>query len=133
VKLRKKIIRLALALLVLVLCVVAFMVNHQSVELAKGQREVIEPAYLASKQEELRSYLMLAQHAIAHLYDSDRTDEAAKAEAKAILRVWIMGTTAIFLCTTCRGPCLCIPALPSWSERTGSTIRCGPVLERVSL
>lgn len=55
-KLRKKIILLALALLVLVLCGVAFMVNHPSVELAKDQREVIEPAYLAGKKAELRSY-----------------------------------------------------------------------------
>ena len=54
-KLRRKLILLALAPLVLVLCMVAIMVNHQSIELAKEQREVIEPAYLASKQDELRS------------------------------------------------------------------------------
>jgi two-component system NarL family sensor kinase len=84
-KLRRKLILLALAPLVLVLCMVAVMVNHQSVELAKEQRDVIEPAYLASKQDELRSYLTLAQHAIAPLHGSGRTDEAAKAEAKAIL------------------------------------------------
>ena len=84
-KLRRKLILLALAPLVLVLCTVAGMVNHQSVELAKEQRDVIEPAYLASKQDELRSYVTLAQHAIAPLHGSGRTDEAAKAEAKAIL------------------------------------------------
>jgi len=84
-KLRRKLILLALAPLVLVLCMVAVMVNHQSAELAKEQREVIEPAYLASKQDELRSYLTLAQHAIAPLHGSGRTDEAALSEAKAIL------------------------------------------------
>jgi signal transduction histidine kinase len=85
VKLRKKIILLALAPLILALVALAITVNTQSIELAKEQREIIEPTYLASKKAELRSYLVLARHAIAHLYDSDRTDEAAKAEAKAIL------------------------------------------------
>ncbi len=49
-KLRKKIILLALAPLVLVLCIIAVMLNHQAVELAREQRNVIEPAYLASKE-----------------------------------------------------------------------------------
>ena len=82
-KLRRKLILLALAPLVLVLCMVALMVNHQSVELAKEQRDVIEPAYLASKQDELRSYLTLARHAIAPLHDSGRTDEQERGRAEA--------------------------------------------------
>ena len=77
-KLRRKLILLALVPLVLVLCTVALMVNHQSAELARAQRDVIEPAYLASKQDELRSYLMLAQHAIAPLYDSGRPGRGSK-------------------------------------------------------
>jgi two-component system NarL family sensor kinase len=112
VKLRKKIILLALALLVLVLCAVAVMVNHQSVELAKEQREVIEPVYLASKKVELRSYLMLAQHAIAPLYDSDRTDEAAKAEAKAILARMDYGDDGYFFVYDLQGNLLMHPHTP---------------------
>lgn len=71
--------------LVLALVALTIAVNTRSIELAKEQREVIEPAYLASKKAELRSYLALAQHAIVSLYDSGRREEAAKAEAKAFL------------------------------------------------
>ncbi|SEN23556.1 two-component system, NarL family, sensor kinase [Nitrosospira multiformis] len=95
-KLRRKLILLALAPLVLVLCTIAVMVNHQSVELAKEQRDVIEPAYLASKQDELRSYLTLAQHAIAPLHESGRTDEAALSEAKGILHRLDYGNDGYF-------------------------------------
>jgi two-component system NarL family sensor kinase len=112
VKLHKKIILLALALLVLVLCAIAVMVNHQSVELAKEQREVIEPAYLTSKESELRNYLMLAQHAIAPLYDSDRTDEAAKVEAKAILARMDYGDDGYFFVYDLQGNLLMHPRTP---------------------
>ena len=95
-KLRRKLILLALAPLVLVLCMIAVMVNHQSVELAKEQRDVIEPAYLASKQDELRSYLTLAQHAIAPLHGSGRTDEAVLSEAKSILHRLDYGNDGYF-------------------------------------
>ncbi|SFN43450.1 two-component system, NarL family, sensor kinase [Nitrosospira briensis] len=95
-KLRRKLILLALAPLLLVLCTVALMVNHQSVDLAREQREVIEPAYLASKQDELRNYLMLAQHAIAPLHGSGRTDEAALSEAKDILHRLDYGNDGYF-------------------------------------
>ena len=95
-KLRQKLILLALAPLLLVLCTVALVVNYQSVDLAREQREVIEPAYLASKQDELRNYLMLAQHAIAPLHGSGRTDEAALSEAKDILHRLDYGNDGYF-------------------------------------
>ncbi|SFO06264.1 cache domain-containing protein [Nitrosospira briensis] len=116
-KLRRKLILLALAPLVLVLCMIAVMVNHQSVELARAQREVIEPTYLASKEGELRSYLMLAQHAIAPLYDSGRMDEAAKAEAKAILSRMDYGEDGYFFVYDLQGTLLVHPRTP---ERVGT-------------
>src|SRR5688500_3643933 len=105
-KLRRKLILLALAPLLLVLCTVALMVNHQSVDLAREQREVIEPAYLASKQDELRSYLTLAQHAIAPLHDSGRTDEAALSEAKVILHRLDYGENGYFFVYSLHGTLL---------------------------
>ncbi|MCC2682903.1 MAG: histidine kinase [Nitrosospira multiformis] len=105
-KLRRKLILLALAPLVLVLCTIAVMVNHQSVELAKEQRDVIEPAYLASKQDELRSYLTLAQHAIALLHGSGRTDEAALSEAKDILHRLDYGNDGYFFVYDLQGTLL---------------------------
>ena len=111
-KLRKKIILLALAPLVLALVALAIAVNTQSIELAKEQREIIEPAYLASKKAELRSYLMLAQHAIAPLYDSGRTDEAAKAEVKAILARMDYGDDGYFFVYDLQGNLLMHPRTP---------------------
>lgn len=105
-KLRPKLILLALAPLLLVLSTIALMVNHQSAELAREQREVIEPAYLASKQDELRSYLTLARHAIAPLHDSGRTDEAALSDAKAILHRLDYGDDGYFFAYDTRGTLL---------------------------
>ncbi len=105
-KLRPKLILLALAPLLLVLSTVALMVNHQSAELAREQREVIEPAYLASKQDELRRYLTLARHAIAPLHDSGRTDEATLSEATAILHRLDYGDDGYFFAYDTRGTLL---------------------------
>lgn len=84
-KLRQKIIVFATVPLVLALCIIAFTVYHHATELSKAQQEVIQPAFRASKQAELKSYVTLARHSIAHLYESGRTDTAAMEEAKAIL------------------------------------------------
>lgn len=105
-KLRRKLILLALAPLLLVLCAVAVMVNHQAVDLARAQRDVIEPTYLASKQDELRNYLMLAQHAIAPLHGSGRTDETALSEAKAILHRLDYGSDGYFFVYDLQGTLL---------------------------
>lgn len=105
-KLRRKLILLALTPLVLVLCTIAVMVNHQSVELAREQRDVIEPAYLASKKDELRSYLALAQHAIAPLHGSGRADEAVLSEAKAILHRLDYGNDGYFFVYDLQGTLL---------------------------
>ncbi|PTQ83008.1 two-component system NarL family sensor kinase [Nitrosospira multiformis] len=116
-KLRKKIILLALAPLVLALVALAIAVNTQSIELAKEQREVIEPAYLASKEAELKNYLLLAQYAIAPLYDSGRMDDATKAEAKAILARMNYGDDGYFFLYDLQGNLLVHPHTP---ERVGT-------------
>ncbi|WP_213539512.1 cache domain-containing protein [Nitrosospira sp. NRS527] len=84
-KLRQKIIVFATVPLVLALCIFAFTVYHHATELSKAQQEVIQPAFRASKQAELKSYVTLARHSIAHLYESGRTDAATMNAAKAIL------------------------------------------------
>lgn len=88
-KLRQKIIVFATVPLVLALCIIAFTVYHHATELSKAQQEVIQPAFRASKQAELKSYVTLAKHSIAHLYEAGRADavamDAAMDAAKAIL------------------------------------------------
>ena len=64
-KLRQKIIFLAIVPLGLAFAAIALVVRYQAVELARQQRATIEAAYLASKNTELRHYVDLARHALA--------------------------------------------------------------------
>jgi two-component system NarL family sensor kinase len=84
-KLRQKIILLAITPLVVALLAIALAVRHQAKLLSQQQRASVEAAYLASKEAELRHYVALASHSIAHLYDSGRHDPATLNEAKNIL------------------------------------------------
>ena len=84
-KLRQKIIMLAIAPLIVALCAIVFAVHYQADILAKQYRATVEAAYLASKKEELHHYVTLAMHAIAPLYDSGKNDPATLAAAKEIL------------------------------------------------
>ena len=111
-KLRQKIILFALVPLVLALCIIALTVYHHATELAKAQQGVIQPAYRASKQAELKSYVMLARHSIAHLYESGRTDTAAMEEAKAILARLDYGDDGYFFVYDRQGKLLVHPRRP---------------------
>ncbi len=84
-KLRQKIILLAIAPLILALCAIAYAVRHQAILLAQQQRAAVESAYLASKEEELKHYVALATRSIAHLYDSGKQDAATLDAAKNII------------------------------------------------
>ncbi|TFW06132.1 histidine kinase [Oxalobacteraceae bacterium OM1] len=84
-KLRQKIIVLAIAPLIVALCAIAVAVRHQAELLSQQQRASVEAAYVASKEAELKHYVALATHSIAHLYESGRQDATAQEEAKAIL------------------------------------------------
>ena len=66
-KLRQKVIFLAITPLILALCAIALAVRHQSVLLAQQQRDTIQQAYLSSKEAELRHYVALASHSGASL------------------------------------------------------------------
>ena len=52
-KLRQKVIFLAITPLILALCAIALFVRHQAITLAQQQRDTIQQAYLASKEAEL--------------------------------------------------------------------------------
>jgi two-component system, NarL family, sensor kinase len=84
-RLRQKIILFAMAPLVLALCAISLTVHYQAMSLVQQEREVIKPAYLATKESELKNYVALATRAISHLYESGKTDATTKDAAKAIL------------------------------------------------
>jgi two-component system NarL family sensor kinase len=111
-KLRQKVIFLAIAPLILALCAIALFVRYQSATLAHQQRATIEQAYLASKEAELKHYVALATHSVAHLYDSGNNDPATLAEAKRILSTLSYGDDGYFFVYDLQGNNLMHPRQP---------------------
>ena len=95
-RLRQKVIVLAVAPLIVALCAIAFFVREQAVTLAQQQRATIQRAYLASKEAELRHYVALATQSIAHLTGNGRSDAATLNEAKRILATLSYGDDGYF-------------------------------------
>ncbi|MFZ3288587.1 MAG: cache domain-containing protein [Telluria sp.] len=111
-KLRQKVIFLAIAPLILALCVIALFVRHQAITLAQQQRATIQQAYLATKEAELKHYVTLATHSVAHLYDSGRSDPATLDEAKRILSTLSFGDDGYFFVYDFKGNNLMHPRQP---------------------
>ena len=133
-KLRQKVIFLAIVPLILALCAIALFVRHQAITLAQQQRETIQQAYLASKEAELKHYVALATHSIAHLYDSGRTDAATQEEAKRILATLSYGDDGYFFVYDLKGNNLMHPRQPElvgqnlWELRDASGV---PTIQRL--
>lgn len=111
-KLRQKVIFLAITPLILALCAIALAVRHQSVLLAQQQRATIQQAYLSSKEAELKHYVTLATHSISHLYDSGRDDQATRDEAMRILSSLSYGDDGYFFLYDMGGNTLMHPRQP---------------------
>jgi two-component system NarL family sensor kinase len=112
VKLRQKVIFLAVAPLIVALCAIALFVRQQAVTLAAQQRATIQQAYLASKRAELQHYVELARHSIAHLVDSGKRDAATQAEAMRILSTLSFGDDGYFFVYDMQGKSLMHPRQP---------------------
>jgi two-component system NarL family sensor kinase len=111
-KLRQKVIFLAIAPLIVALCAIALFVRQQAVTLARQQHATIQQAYLASKQAELQHYVELASHAIAHLTASGRKDPATLEEAKRTLQSLSFGDDGYFFVYDMHGRNLMHPRQP---------------------
>lgn len=111
-KLRQKVIFLAITPLILALFAIALAVRHQSGLLARQQHDTIQQAYLTSKEAELKHYMALASHSIAHLYQSGRKDPAALEEAKRILASLSYGDDGYFFLYDMQGNSLMHPRQP---------------------
>jgi len=134
-KLRHKIIVLAIAPLIVALLAIALAVRHQASILAQQQRASVEAAYLASKEAELKHYVALATRSIAHLYDSGRNDEATLNEAKSILATLDYGDDGYFFLYDLQGKNLMHPRQPQlvgrnlWDLRDASG---SPTIQRLT-
>jgi two-component system NarL family sensor kinase len=111
-KLRQKLIFLAIAPLIVALCAIALFIRQQAVTLAQQQRATIQQAYLATKQAELAHYVELASHAIAHLTASGRRDAATQEEAKRVLASLSFGDDGYFFVYDMHGRNLMHPRQP---------------------
>lgn len=111
-KLRQKVILLAIIPLILALAAIALAMHHQARLLAQQQRATVEAAYLASKRAELKHYVTLATLAIAHLTSREDADEATREEAMAILATLDYGEDGYFFLYNIEGKNLMHPRQP---------------------
>ncbi|SEN23417.1 two-component system, NarL family, sensor kinase [Nitrosospira multiformis] len=130
-ELRLKILLFAVLPLAIALGMIAITVRHHALSLAQQQQSIIKPAYLATKDVELKSYVAIAKRAIAHLYDSGRTDEAIKREAKAILERLEYGKDGYFFVYDLQSTMLVVhPRMPeSVGKNMGSDPIVGPLIK----
>ncbi len=111
-KLRQKILLLAVAPLTIAMLAIMLTVRHQSIALARHERQLVESAYLQAKETELRAYVKLAQSAIAPLLASGRNDDATRDEAMRTLARLDFGTDGYFFLYDLRGRNLMHPRQP---------------------
>ena len=111
-KLKAKILSLAVAPLLLSLAVIGGLLMVETQRLERQQAQVLEDVLLSVKRDELRSYMALALTSIEHLYGAGRDDEAAKEQAKAILSSMNFGDDGYFFVYDREGLNLVHPRMP---------------------
>lgn len=94
-RLKHKVIVLAVLPLIAAVAAIAIMVTIQARELERQQEVELKEAMLSAKRAELQHYVQLARTSIDHLY-AGRDDEVAKEEAKRILGEMNYGTDGYF-------------------------------------
>jgi len=95
-KLKAKILMLAVAPLLLAIAIIGGLVVVETQRLDRQQAQLLEDVLLNTKRDELRSYIALALTSIDHLYGAGRDDQAAKEQAKAILSNMTFGDDGYF-------------------------------------
>lgn len=111
-KLRQKILLLAVAPLAVAMLGIALAVRFQATALVRHERMLVEAAYLQSKETELRHYVELAQSAIAPMVKSGRTDEATRQAAMDALARLDYGRDGYFFLYDLQGRNLMHPRQP---------------------
>lgn len=125
-KLRLKILLLAVAPLAVAMLAIALTVRDQSTALALHERQLVEAAYLQTKRAELHHYVQLAQSAIAPLVAAGRNDEGARRAAMEALGRLEYGHDGYFFLYDVQGRSLMHPRQPElvgqdlWNLRDSS-------------
>lgn len=100
-KLRQKILLLAVAPLTIAMLAIMLTVRHQSIALAQHERQLVESAYLQAKEAELRAHVKLARSAIAPLLASAAATRPPATKPCGRWPAWISGRTATSSSMTC--------------------------------
>lgn len=120
---RQKMILFAITPLFLAFCAIAITVLYQAKQLANQQRAAVESAYLATKEAELKHYVILGLKAIALLYESGADDEETQNKAKEILARLDYGDDGNFFIFDLHGTNLMHPRLPHFTGRNHWKLR----------
>lgn len=110
-KLRLKILLLAVVPLLIALAAIGAAVYVQGMQLAQREKQVVEQAWLSSKESELRHYVNLAYSAVAPMQDIG-DDEAIRARALALLGQMEFGHDGYFFVYDLHGKNLMHPRQP---------------------
>jgi two-component system, NarL family, sensor kinase len=111
-RLKHKIVLLAVVPLLASLALIAYAVQMQQQELAQRQRLQLRAAYMATKESELRHYVALALSTISPLYNSGRNDDEIKRQAMALLGKLDYGADGYFFLYDMQGVNLMHPRQP---------------------
>ncbi|MBC7732702.1 MAG: cache domain-containing protein [Bacteriovorax sp.] len=111
-KLKAKILSLAVAPLLLAIALIGGLLVVETQRLERQQAQLLEDTLLNTKRDELRSYIALALTSIEHLYGAGRDDQAAKEQAKAILSSMNFGDDGYFFVYEKEGLTLVHPRQP---------------------
>lgn len=95
-KLKAKILLLAVAPLLVAIAVIGALLVVETRKLEQQQAQLLEEVLISTKRDELRNYISLALTSIDHLYGAGRDDEAAKEQARAILSSMNFGNDGYF-------------------------------------
>ena len=95
-KLKAKILMLAVAPLLVAIAAIGALLVVETQRLELQQAQVLEDVLISTKRDELKSYVALALTSIGHLYGAGRDDQAAKEQARAILSSMNFGDDGYF-------------------------------------
>ncbi|MBX3605996.1 MAG: cache domain-containing protein [Piscinibacter sp.] len=116
-RLRAKLLLLAIVPLLLSLALLAWVVRQQQRDLSQRERELVEATYMAAKEAELLNLVALARSNLAPLYDTRREDDAIRAEALARLAALDYGIDGYFFVFDTSGRNLLHPRQPELHGR----------------
>ncbi|MGE5864740.1 MAG: cache domain-containing protein [Rhizobacter sp.] len=111
-RLQSKLLLLAALPLLLSLALIATGVRHQERSLAERERALVEHAYMAAREAELRHYVDLARSILTPLYDEGEDTPARRDEALRLLASLDYGDDGYFFVYDLNGRSLMHPRQP---------------------